>query len=179
MNLDNSRDYGICRTMDDPVTLENSLIEFVASKPNKYHLTIKYPYNTSKRKCREGLNQLIRYLNRDIYKGRYSKELSFIEGFACEEFSTKENTYHYHIVIIDCEHLPDYKRFNELIVKKISKIAVHDPKNQIKDPFLQNYFNHGENILEKYVTKDVFSDYRNGNSFGSTIGLLSASDVLF
>lgn len=179
MNLDISKDYRIYRTMSDPVALGNAYIELISSKQNRYHLTIKYPHNTSHRKCRERLSQFIRYLNRDIYKNRYTNKLNFLEGFACEEFCTKENTYHYHIVIIDCEYLPEHNKFKELIAKKVRKIAEYDPKNQVKDPYLQDYYNLGNNKLEVYVTKDVADDYFKGNLFGSTIGILGAGDVVF
>lgn len=179
MNLDISKDYSISRTMSDPEVQRNAYIELISSRQNRYHLTIKYPHNTSHRKCRERLSQLIRYMNRDIYKSRYTEGLNFIDGFACEEFCIKENTHHYHIVIRDCEYLPEHNKFNEIIAKKVRAIAEYDPKNQVKDPYLQDYYNLGNNKLEVYVTKDVADAYFKGNSFDSTIGILGAGDVVF
>lgn len=154
-------------------------IEFMRKLGCQYVLTTKNRYNTKQPICREKLSTLFRYLNRDIYKGRYIKELNYLKGFAIEEFKILENTWHYHILIKYCPYLPEYDEFDELIKRKVEAIKRQDQNNYVDDPFLQNYYNYGEDNLEHYVSKDFIDGYLIGDDNGATVGLLGPGDVVF
>lgn len=164
--------------------IKQTLAVWLDTSDTKYHLTISFPLGTNEIKTKEVLNLLIKHLNRSIYKKRYDRGQSFINGFAIREPTPSMNTDHYHILMVDDGWLPDYNRMDSLINKHVKYL--HNSlnkrpikKNYISSHLLQEYYNDGNNGLENYLLKQI--DYR-PNSIQKTtdsIGTLGVGNVLF
>lgn len=167
----------------DTDKLREAYTELLSSMNTKYHLTITFPMHTSLRNCEALLNRLVLNLNRAIYKKRYDKGKSFIQGVAVREHTFAMNTDHYHILLVDDGYLPDYERMNTLIEKQLRLLgndSLHTKKkNYITRYRLQNYFNNGDDRLEGYVTKQFEGSVGGLRKTDGAVGLLGGGSVMF
>lgn len=170
--------------IDNRFRLKDKLVNWLDSLDTKYHLTISFPLGTNEIKTKEVLNLLIKHLNRSIYKKRYDRGQSFINGFAIREPTPSMNTDHYHILMVDDGWLPDYKRMDSLISKQVKYLQSRPTERVVKRNFisshlLQDYYNKGNNGLENYLLKQI--DYRSNSiqKVNDSIGTLGKGNVLF
>lgn len=170
--------------IDNRFRLKDKLVNWLDLLDTKYHLTISFPLGTNEIKTKEVLNLLIKHLNRSIYKKRYDRGQSFINGFAIREPTPSMNTDHYHILMVDDGWLPDYSRMDSLIGKQVKYLHNSLNKRPIKKNFisshlLQEYYNDGNNGLENYLLKQI--DYRPNpiQKVTDSIGTLGVGNVLF
>lgn len=164
--------------------IKQTLAVWLDTSDTKYHLTLSFPVGTNEIKTKELLNQLIKHLNRSIYKKRYDTGQSYIEGFAIREPTPSMNTDHYHILMVDDGWLPDYKRMDSLISKQVEYLQSRPTERVVKRNFisshlLQEYYNKGNNGLENYLLKQI--DYRSNSiqKVNDSIGTLGKGNVLF
>ncbi|NQV70911.1 MAG: hypothetical protein HQ498_12870 [Pseudohongiella sp.] len=178
----------------DKILLRTEYINWMASFDHRYVLTISFPNRTNHYQTRRLLNLFLKHLNRKIFKNRYRRGLSFIEGFAVREPTPTEDTDHYHILIFDeGKWLPDKERFEELILKEAARFRedrrdIGDRKkcrfgrklNYIKTVDLQDYYNIFEsNLAERYTTKNFGRVHIPWDIANDSIGLLTKGDVEF
>lgn len=163
---------------------KEEIVKWLSSFNIKYHLTLSMREETSEVHARKLLNEILKHLNRRIYKGRYERGESSLKGFAVREDTWGYNTEHYHLLILHGVWVPEYDRMDQLVrgqeiyfdhdrVRKINK------KNRITSYELQKYFNEGDDGLERYLTKQfefLSSSLQRGFD---AIGLLGPGKVSF
>lgn len=167
----------------ESMSLRSAYVELLSSMDTKYHLTITFPMHTSKASCQNLLNLLLKNLNRRIYKKRYDKGQSYIQGAVIKEHTYAMDTDHYHILVVDDHHLPDYERMKNLIEKQLQLLGndeIHTKKkNYIAGYCLQHYYNSGSNNLEEYLTKQFEKVPSFPLQAADAVGLLGNGRVMF
>lgn len=153
-----------------------AIIDWFLTNNTRYHLTLTFSHCTPQPVCLAYLNKLFKQLNRAIYKKRYAKGLSFLQGFAVQEYTNAINTYHYHILISDDACLPDKDRFDDLIQKQLTYLKRYGGKHYITHHLLQHYTNDGTNRLEHYLTKQFEFG---GSKSSNRVGWLSDTSIHF
>jgi len=182
--LNNEVNEGYQYVIKDRYITKEEIVKWLSLLNIKYHLTLSMREETSESQCRNLLNEALKHLNRRIYKGRYLKGKSNLEGLAIREDTLGYNTEHYHLLILHGDWVPEYDRMNHLVrgqvmyfdhdqVRKINK------KNRITSYKLQKYFNEGDDGLESYLTKQFeFLSNPFQKAFDS-IGILGNGKVAF
>lgn len=158
------------------MSYRDAIIDLLTSNNTKYHLTLTFNKFTPESTCIDCLNTLFKYLNRAIFRGRYSAGQSFLNGFVVQEYTHAMETYHFHILIANSPYLPSYKRFEQFLTKRLKYLKRYSSKHHITHHLLQEYFNDGSNRLETYLTKqfELF-----GRKATNRIGWLSESKIYF
>ncbi|MDP2716493.1 hypothetical protein [Rheinheimera sp.] len=157
-------------------TTRNAMIDWLLTNNTRYHLTVTFTRFTPEPVCVSRLNKLIKQLNRAIYKRRFKQGLSFLKGFAVQEYTTAMQTYHFHILIADDDWLPKHERFEQLLNKQLDYLKRYNSQYYIAHYLLQDYYNDGTNKLEWYLTKQFeFGGSRSSNR----VGWLSDTSIYF
>lgn len=136
--------------------LRSAYRKMFQSLPTRYHLTLTFKFGVNERVAVNLLNDFLKYINRAIFKMRYTMEGKSLEGFVVKESTPSMANVHFHIIILDAEgRLPDHTRMSEIIENKIrtANLTVNE-LNQINKYQLQNYYEGNDNSsLEQYLTK--------------------------
>lgn len=164
--------------------IKKEVVKWLSKQNIKYHLTITFPKFTDEKWTRRLLNTLIKNLNRAIYKKRFSEGKSCLKGFAIRERSKKMMTDHYHILFSDNAWLPKTDKMEHLIDKQVRFLKTDlktgkKKKYYIQDYLLQNYYNHGDDGLENYVSKQFEYLSIDIQKIKDSIGPLGFGDVVF
>lgn len=162
-------------------TARTAWINWLATLPISYHLTLTFPPNTNHGSTKKLLDLLLTHLNRRIFRRRYSEGKSFLQGIAVREEKREQNTDHYHIMIIDEDnHLPEYDRFHSLIDKEVGRLRGPQKRNFIKSFKLQDYFNNnGTDGLETYLTKNFYDPAYTLQRAIDSMGAMTQAKVVF
>ena len=162
----------------------SAYIELLAGLDTRYQLTLSFTKGTFETKSKELLNEFLKRVNRKIYKGRYNRGETFLRGFVVREFTYGMDTDHYHILIEDSPYMPNTKRMEAIIDKKVAglnKSLRNDKRSNscIESAYLQDYYNEGDNKLEKYLTKVFEKQSYSIEKAADCIGYLTDSKVDF
>ena len=166
------------------MSIKKEVVKWLSKQHIKYHLTITFPKFTDEVWTRRLLNTFIRNLNRAIYKKRFSENKSCLKGFVIRERSAKMMTDHYHILLSDHGWLPTADKMEHLIDKQVKFLKTdlktgQKKKYYIQDCLLQNYYNHGDDGLENYVSKQFEFLLIDIQKIKDSIGLLGFGEVAF
>lgn len=164
--------------------IKSQHVKWLASFDTKHHLTLTFPKDTNEYWTRRLLNQTIRHLNRSIYKGRYRRGESYLNGFAIRERTFAMNTDHYHILIHEGTYVPEREVLNHIMRKQVEYTKGHSikgfkKKNYLADHYLQPYINEGKDRLENYLLKQFeFLSHPLQKAYDA-IGILGPDEVSF
>lgn len=163
--------------------IKSQCVRWLARFDTKYHLTLNFPKDTNEYWTRRLLNQSLKHLNRSIYKDRYSRGESYLEGFAVRERTFAMNTDHYHILIHDGPFVPGALAIENRMRKQVEYTKRNSirglRKNHLAGYKLQPYINEGNDGLENYLTKQFEWLSNPVQKAHDAIGILGSGEVMF
>lgn len=152
-------------------------IQFLQNIDAQYHLTVTFSYGTTQSKCREHLNQILKFANLRIYKKRYSRGESYLNGVAVMEDTKQMDSVHFHVLIKSAEHLPDKNRMLKILADSINS-SNQGERFKIETFQIDDYYPSFNTSVENYDTKN-FMRLSNIQNVRDRFGLLSGDGVLF
>ena len=162
--------------------LRNAYVGWIKRYDHIYHLTLNCSANTKQTIARSQLNTAIADLNKQIFKGRYYRQVNYLTGFVAEEETPQKNSYHYHVILIDHArspkaYLPNHVDLDNKVSKIRKTLCYRQPKLRTKyffdDHLLQECDIAAPAALAAYITKDMEKGYKDG------IGVLGPDGVSF
>lgn len=160
--------------------LKRGYMEMIRESKVRYFLTITLMFSTTTMKAKNNLDQLVVNLNKNIYKQRYFDEKNYLKGLVAKEYTSQMKSDHFHILLNENDeyNLPDYENMVKKINKEVYYINRCSNGGEISTFDLQEYFNNGDDALEKYFLK-MFDGFQNQCECNNSIGILDHSGVLF
>lgn len=153
-------------------------IEFLLKNNTRYFLTLTFPGGAKFARTRALQDRFILHLNRKIYRSAFSKRGVCLRGYSVKELTPDLETNHFHLMIRDDPGLPDYHRMAFLIGAQMAYLQGARKRSCIATFYLLEYYNYGQNDLERYVTKQ-FEPW-SGVSFEratDSIGIITSKGV--
>lgn len=160
--------------------LKRGYMEMIRESKVRYFLTITLMFSTTSMKAQNSLDKLMVNLNKNIYKQRYFDEKNYLNGLVAKEYTPQMKSDHFHILLNENDeyNLPNHENMMKKISKEISYVNRCSNGGKISAFDLQEYFNNGDDALEKYFLK-MFDGFLNQNVCNDSIGILDHSGVLF
>jgi hypothetical protein len=152
-------------------------IQFLQNMDAQYHLTVIFSYGTTQRKCREHLNRLLKYTNLKIYKQRYSRGESYLNGVAVMEDTKQMDSVHFHVLIKSSDYLPNKVRMLEILENSMSA-SNRNEAFKIEKLQLDSYYSSFDTSIENYITKN-FNRLSSEHNARDRFGLLGTDSVIF
>lgn len=160
--------------------LKRGYMEMLRESKVRYFLTLTLMFSTTSMRAQNSLDQLVVNLNENIYKQRYFDKKNFLKGFVAREYTDQMKSDHFHILLNENEeyNLPAHGKMIKKIQKEVNNINRHSKLGKISSIDLQEYFNNGDDALEKYFLK-MFDGFQNQDTCNDSIGILDHNGVLF
>lgn len=157
------------------------LIKFMKDFNSRYLMTITFSMNMSEEHSILFLNELIKRINRNIFKGRYKSKEDYLTGYVVREITDEMNNVHYHLVIENHEFLPSENSLNDKLTTFIRNLRNWKPKLGFIDSCdLRSYYDNEDDNggLESYLTKQ-HSDKKVKGMKSEYFDVLSSENDLF